>query len=185
MGNQYNAQSARTVPAKGGKKGGILSGGQNGCRFVEDQKIRGSHQRCEHGSIKAFRRIERTGFSRKIQFDAPVFGDRAYTGFCLFQLCAKAACAEQNVFRHSQFVAQQRPLMHHRNAVSDSLGRRHSRELAFTYGNYAARRLVKTRQNVHQGRFPCAVFAENGVHFAGIERKRDVVERGQAAYFFA
>ena len=71
-------------------------------------------------------------------------------------------------------------LVHHADAVVDGVARAEAADLLTADGDAAARRGVDAVENVHQRRFPRAVFADKGEDLTLSDVQRDVVIRQNA-----
>ena len=83
----------------------------------------------------------------------------------------------ENVFRHIQIGKHHRLLINRGNAVRLRLNRTIQRNRFAVEQNFAAVRRMYARHDFDERAFARAIFAEQRVNFAGIQRQRNIVQR--------
>ena len=156
-----------------------LMGGERRRRLVHDEDANverdrlGDFDRLLGGERQAARRVSH------VERDAKLGEDRLGLAKRLSPVdhCAAVLVADENVLGDVEIGKQQRLLIDGGDAQSLRLGGAAYRDGSTGEKDLAAIRLMHAGDDLDERRFAGAVLAEQGVNFAGMQRKRDVFER--------
>ena len=148
--------------------------GQNGRRLVEDEDLRAADQRLE--DLDLLLHADRDVHDLGLRLDVQVVFFRVFLrdGDGLRVVNEKTLArrhAEHHVFRHGQAWHEHEVLVHHADPVGDGDGRGGERQLFAVHPDLAARRLLQTKEHLHERRFAGAVFAHQRVDLASAEEE--------------
>ena len=174
-------------PRHDGKETFDLLGRENSSRLVENQNVGVAVERLDN--LYPLAHPDRQIFNHRIRIDIQIVtmgkllnagGDGAGVEKAIFD----ALAAQHNILGHRHHWHQLEVLMHHADAQGNGvIGVVHGRRLAIDQ-DFTTGWLVETVDDIHQGRFARAIFAQQRQNLAALEFQVDILIGDDAGKVF-
>ena len=176
--DENDAHAALLQRAHDGEEALRLLRRQHGSRLVEDEDVGVTIKRLD--DLDALLHAHRQVLDQSIGIDGQAvlagdFEDARARGLAVEEGAAHALVAQHDVLGDCEHRHQLEVLVHHADAQRDGVVGVADADLAAVDEDFALVRAVEAVDDVHQGGFAGAVFAQQAQHLALVQRQVDVV----------